>query len=55
MTDYSKGINKDQTHRMTMIGIINIHVLECQNSECPCKDEYELFDVSTNVFTERNA
>ena len=48
MTDFSKGINKDQTHRMTMIGIINIHVLECQNAECPCKDEYELFDVTTN-------
>ena len=55
MTDYSKGINRDQTHRMTMIGIINIHVLECQNSECPCKDEYELFDVTTNTFMPRNA
>lgn len=55
MTDFSKGINKDQTHRMTMIGIINIHVLECQNNECPCKDEYELFDVNTNQFSVRNA
>lgn len=54
MTDFSKGINNDQTHRMTMIGIINIHVLECQNGECPCKDEYELFDVTTNQFSQRN-
>ena len=54
MTDFSKGINNDQTHRMTMIGIINIHVLECQNQECPCKDEYELFDVTTNQFSIRN-
>ena len=51
MTDFSKGINTDQSHHMSMIGIINIHVLECQNSECPCKDEYELYDVAWNQFS----
>jgi hypothetical protein len=55
MTDFAKGINKDAAHRMNMIGIINLHVLECQNLECPCKDEYELFDVTTNQFSQRNA
>lgn len=54
MTDFSKGIHKDQTKRMTMIGIVNLHIIECQNAECPCKDEYELFDVINNVFHERN-
>jgi hypothetical protein len=39
---------------MSMIGIINLHIIECQNADCPCKDEYELFDISTNQFAERN-
>lgn len=55
MTDFAKGIHQDQTHRMNMIGIINSHVLECVNAECPCKDDYELFDVATNQFASRNA
>ena len=54
ITEFSKGIDKDKSQRMSMIGIINIHVLECQNSECPCKEEYELFDVSNNSFSQRN-
>ena len=29
MTDFSKGIHKDQSQRMTMIGIVNLHILEC--------------------------
>jgi hypothetical protein len=29
MTDFSKGIQKDQTQRMTMIGIVNLHIIEC--------------------------
>lgn len=37
-----------------MIGIINLHIMECQNSDCPCKDEVELYDVASNTFTERN-
>ncbi len=54
MTDFSKGVNCDQAQRMTIIGIVNIHIMECQNQDCPCKDDYELYDVSTNQFTERN-
>ena len=37
-----------------MVGIVNLHVMECQNVDCPCKDEYELYDVTTNTFTDRN-
>ena len=37
-----------------MIGIINTLVAECSIAECPCKDEYELFDVGRNQFSERN-
>jgi hypothetical protein len=29
MTDFSKGTNIDQQEKMTMIGIINVHVAEC--------------------------
>jgi len=48
MSDFANGVDKDPTHRTTMIGIINSHVAECSNSECPCKEEYELFDISTS-------
>lgn len=37
-----------------MIGIINIHIMECSNGDCPCKDESELYDVTTNMFQDRN-
>jgi hypothetical protein len=48
MTNFSKGIHKDESQRMSMIGIVNLHIIECQNSDCPCKEDYELFDVVTN-------
>ena len=54
MTDFSNGSNLGQQEKMTMIGIINVHVSECTNVECPCKDSYELFDVKLNDFHERN-
>lgn len=55
MTDFAKGVHKqDQSQRMTMIGIVNLHIIECQSIDCPCKDEYELFDVASNSFSDRN-
>ena len=48
MTDYMKGVHKDPAQKMAMIGIVNLHIVECQNADCPCKDEYELFDVNTS-------
>ena len=39
---------------MTMIGIVNLHIMECQNKDCPCKSENELYDVSASVFTSRS-
>jgi hypothetical protein len=51
MTDFTKGVHKEESERMTMIGIVNLHIIECQNSWCPCKDEFEMFDISTNQFT----
>ena len=39
---------------MRMIGIVNLHIFECQNVECPCKDEYELYDISSSTYQERN-
>jgi hypothetical protein len=29
MTDFTKGVNNDQQEKMTMIGIINLHISEC--------------------------
>jgi len=29
MTDFSRGVHRDQQERMTMIGVINLHVAEC--------------------------
>lgn len=37
-----------------MIGVINLHVAECMNAECPCKESYELFDIKMNDFQTRN-
>lgn len=39
---------------MAMIGIVNLHIDECQNSDCPCKEEYELYDIHTSQFSDRN-
>ena len=54
ITDFSKGNYQDQTEKMTIVGVINLHIAECQNSECPCKDHNELFDIKTNDFQNRN-
>jgi hypothetical protein len=54
MVDFSRGRHADQAERMTMIGVINIHVAECQNLECPCKETYELFDIKLGDFQVRN-
>ena len=54
MSDFSNGVSNGETsHRTTMIGVINMHIAECQNPECACKDEYELFDIATNRDWER--
>jgi hypothetical protein len=29
MTNFSKGVHKDQSQRMSMIGIVNLHIIEC--------------------------
>ena len=29
MTDFARGIEKDQAQRMAMIGIVNLHIDEC--------------------------
>lgn len=43
-----------QDEDITLIGIVNLHVLECQNQECPCKNEAILYDITTSKFTQRN-
>lgn len=39
---------------IALIGIVNLHTLECQNDGCPCKNEVELFDVGTKKFSSRD-
>jgi len=29
MTDFAKGVHKDESERMIMIGIVNKHIIEC--------------------------
>ena len=50
-----KGCSTNQTEDVSLIGIVNLHVLECTNSECPCKSESSLFDAATGKFSNRNS
>ena len=50
-----KAANVSQVEDVTLIGIVNLHVLECQNSDCPCKNEAELFDAATGKFSKRDS
>jgi hypothetical protein len=54
LIDFTRGTHRDQQERMTMIGIVNLHIAECQNADCPCKETYELFDIKMNDFQVRN-
>jgi hypothetical protein len=38
---------------MTIIGIINLHVAECQINDCPCKDEIDLYDINSHQFLQK--
>jgi len=42
-----------QKDNISLIGIINLHVFECQKINCLCKSESELFDPSTGEFVKR--
>ena len=55
MSDYANGVSSEPGHRTSMIGVINMHVAECTNSECACKEEYELFDIASNRDWERKS
>ena len=45
-------IKKDEN--IMLIGIVNLHILECQNSDCPCKSDTEFFDATTEKFSIRS-
>ena len=52
-----QGIIRDvlkKSDSITLIGIVNLHVLECQDSVCPCKTNVELFDAAEKKFSSRN-
>eukprot|EP01022_Parablepharisma_sp_SALTPOND_P000297 TRINITY_DN1012_c0_g2_i1.p1 TRINITY_DN1012_c0_g2~~TRINITY_DN1012_c0_g2_i1.p1 ORF type:complete len:1372 (-),score=229.35 TRINITY_DN1012_c0_g2_i1:10269-14384(-) len=50
-----KASSVSQVEDVTLIGIVNLHVLECQNPDCPCKNEAELFDAATGKFSKRDS
>ena len=43
-----------QTEDAILIGYVNLHAVECQDSECPCKKETDIYDVRAMKFSERN-
>ena len=49
-----KGPLSSQADEITLTGIVNVHSLECQSNDCPCKKEIELYDVSSDKFSVRN-
>lgn len=53
MTDFARGTEKDQSKRMSMIGLVNLHIDECQSPDCPCKEDYEIYDVNASKFLDR--
>lgn len=46
------NINKEEN--ATLIGIVNLHVLECQSMDCPCKNEAWLYDAGSSKFSKRD-
>ncbi len=50
-----KAASVSQVEDVTLIGIVNLHVLECQNADCPCKNDAELFDAATSKFSKRDS
>ena len=46
-----KSASFNRSVNVSLIGIVNLHVLECQNSDCPCKNDVELFDINTGNFS----
>ena len=50
-----KAANVSQVENVTLIGIVNMHVLDCSYAECPCKVEAGLYDVATGKFSQRNS
>ena len=49
-----KTFTTKKTENVTLIGIINLHVLECVNQECSCKNENELYDAKTGKYSKRD-
>ena len=45
----------NQIDDVNLIGFINLHIVECQNFDCPCKNESELFDVPMAKFSQRTS
>jgi len=43
-----------QTENASLIGYVNLHVVECQSMDCPCKSDSDLYDAQSGKFSQRN-
>ena len=40
----------DVGETMYLVGTVGLHIVECQDGECPCKEDRELYDVKSARF-----
>jgi len=52
-SNLDQSLKKNEDTRLT--GIVNMHMLECQDPECPCKNDHELFNPEKNEYVKRNS
>ena len=50
-----KSIGENPSSEVTLIGLVNLHVIECTVNDCVCKSDSELYDVATGQFSQRNS
>jgi len=43
-----------QKKDIMLTGIINTHILECEDAKCPCKYDVEIYDIAENKFSNRD-
>ena len=49
-----KGPIINESDEIILTGIVNVHCLECQSIECPCKKDNEIYCASTDKYSDRN-
>lgn len=55
LQEVMEAANVSQKEDVRLTGIVNSHVLECQDAECPCKNDTGLYDISKDQFVKCSA